>query len=70
MEWLETDLLPRECADCKEEDCYNCEYAGKRWYLPREEELKNRRKLLVRAIGRLQKQVAQIDEKLAQDCAK
>ena len=66
MDFLEADPLPDVCIDCREEDCYNCEYAGKRWYLSRKEELENRRKLLVRAIERLQRQVKAIDEELAQ----
>ena len=67
MEWLEADPLPSVCTDCKEEDCYNCENASQRWYLSRKDELKNRRKLLVRAIERLQKLVEEIDKEMAKD---
>ena len=31
MEWLEIETLPMECQDCQEEECYNCDHAGRRW---------------------------------------
>ena len=52
MEWLEADPLPVECQDCQEEDCYNCDHAGKRWYLSQEDDLRIRRKGLLKAIDR------------------
>ena len=64
MEWLEANPLPDVCVDCTEEDCYNCDYAGERWYLSQVDELRLRRKMLVRAIERLQRQVAAIDDEL------
>lgn len=64
MEWLEANPLPIECENCEEEDCYNCDYAGKRWYLSEEDELKVRRKGLVKAVERLQRQIKEIDKKL------
>lgn len=69
MKWLEADRLPDVCAGCKEEDCYNCDHAGELWYLSREDELINRRKLLIRAIERLQRRVEEIDEELARNGA-
>ena len=66
MEWVEANSLPKACLNCAEEDCYNCEHAGERWYLSKEDDLNNRRKLLIRSIERLQKQVAAIDKELAQ----
>jgi hypothetical protein len=64
MEWVEADPLPVECQNCQEEDCYNCDTAGKRWYLPREDELRLRRKGLVKAIERLHRQIQDIDREL------
>ena len=64
MEWLEANPLPDVCVNCTEEDCYNCDYAGKRWYLSQVDELRLRRKMLVRAIERLQRQVVAIDDEL------
>lgn len=64
MEWMEAEVLPNVCKGCEEEDCYNCEYAYLRWKLPQEEELRIRRKMLVKAIERLQKQVMTLDEEL------
>ena len=64
MELLEANPLPVECQNCEEEDCYNCDNAGKRWYLPKEEELRVRRKGMISSIERLQKQVEDIDREL------
>ncbi len=64
MNWLERDPLPKECSICTEEDCYNCDYAKKRWYLLKEDELLLRRKRLEKAIERLQRQIREIDEEL------
>lgn len=64
MEWIEANPLPIECQDCQEEDCYNCDHAGKRWYLSEEDDLRIRRKGLVKAIERLQQQVDIIDRQL------
>ena len=65
MEWIEADILPKECAACQEEDCYNCDSAEKRWFLSREDALRLRRKGLVRAIERLQRIIEEIDKELA-----
>lgn len=64
MEWIQADPLPAECRNCREEDCYNCDFSGKRWQLFREDELRVRRKSLLRAIERLQRQVQAIDREL------
>ena len=64
MDWLEVDPLPAECQGCQEEDCYNCDHAGKRWYLSKEDDLRIRRKGLIKAIERLQRQVDAIDRQL------
>lgn len=80
MKWLEADSLPVVCPNCQKEDCYNCDYAGKRWYLSQEDELQIKRKSLIKAIERLQRQVLAIDQHLllltgqqksaSDDCAK
>ena len=64
MEWIEADPLPKACMDCQEEDCYNCDTAGERWQLSRNDELKLRRKQLVKAINRLQRKIDAIDTEL------
>lgn len=66
MEWLEANPLPAECCDCHEEDCYNCDTAGRRWYLSEKDELQLRRESLLNAIERLQKRVSEIDNRLEQ----
>ena len=66
MEWIEMTPLPEVCKCCSEEDCYNCEYAGLRWRLSRVDELENLRKLKIKAVERLQKQIEAIDEELKQ----
>ena len=64
MEWIEKNPLPPECVNCKEEDCYNCDYAGERWTLSRADELRVRRKCLLKPIERLERQVKAIDAEL------
>ena len=64
MEWLEADPLPLECQICREDDCYDCDHAGKRWYLSPKDTLQLKRKSLLRAIERLQQQVAETDRQL------
>ena len=64
MEWIEANPLPAVCVNCQEEDCYNCDYAGERWTLSQADELRVRRKGLLKAIDRLQRQVKAIDEEL------
>lgn len=64
MEWLERNILPEECKNCAEEDCYNCDTAGKRWVLSREDELRSNRILIVRAIKHMQQKLAEIDAEL------
>lgn len=64
MEWREANPLPFECENCEEDDCYNCDYAGKRWHLAEEDELRVKRKRLVKAVEGLQRQIKEIDKKL------
>ena len=64
MEWIEADPLPAACLNCQEEDCYNCDMAGERWQLSSEDELRVRRKQLVKAIERLQRKIDAIDMEL------
>ena len=68
MQWHEVKPVPKVCVGCTEKDCYNCDYAGQRWRLSREDELKSRRKMMVKAIERLQRQVQAIDEEIAKLC--
>lgn len=65
MEWLEADPLPKECQACSEDECYNCDYAGKRWYLSAADEMRIRRKGLIKAMERIQRQIKEIDSQLA-----
>jgi hypothetical protein len=64
MEWIEANPLPAVCQNCQEEECYNCDYAGERWTLSKADELRVRRKGLLKAIERLQRQVKAIDAEL------
>lgn len=64
MEWIEANPLPPACQNCQEEECYNCDYAGERWTLSQADELRVRRKGLLKAIERLQRQVKAIDAEL------
>ena len=64
LEYIEANPLPAVCVNCQEEECYNCDYAGERWTLSQADELWVRRKGLLKAIDRLQRQVKAIDEEL------
>ena len=64
MKWMEASPLPKECNACTERDCYNCDVAGARWVLSKEDELRTNRKLLVRAIERMERKIAEIDSQL------
>ena len=64
MEWIEANPLPQECLNCQEEDCYECDTAGKRWYLSKADELRIRRKGIIKAIERLERQIHEIDAEL------
>lgn len=61
-EWIEADPLPEECLNCREEECYNCDYAGKRWYLPEEDSLRLRKKGLLHTIDRLNRRLMAIPD--------
>lgn len=64
MDWIEANPLPKSCQNCKEEECYNCEHAGERWYLSHIDNLRIKRKGLARAVERLQKQLEAIDQQI------
>lgn len=66
MEWIEANPLPKACQNCREEECYNCDHAGKRWYLSQQDKLRLRRKGLQKSIARLQKQIDEIDRQLSE----
>lgn len=61
MEWLETDPLPIECQNCLEDDCYNCDIAGQRWYLSPEDAFQLQCKGIANSVTRLQKRMEQTD---------
>ena len=65
MKWIETKSLPCECIGCQEKDCYNCDIAGERWILSRGDELRVRRKGLLKAMERMQRELAEIDRELS-----
>lgn len=52
MEWIEANPLPPVCQSCQEEECYNCDYAGERWYLSEEGEQMIRSKMQEKAAER------------------
>lgn len=62
LEWIEADPLPEECTSCCEEDCGSCDYAGKRWYLSREDKLRLRKKGLLHTINRLKQRINETKE--------
>lgn len=62
--YTETPALPAKCRECNE-DCYNCDYAGGRWLLTQRKSLELKKVLKLKAISRLQREVAEIDRQLA-----
>ena len=65
MNWLEASPIPKECENCKEADCYNCDHLGNRWHLAERDQLLLRRKLMEQAIARYQRKIAEIDRQLS-----
>ena len=65
MEYIEVSPLPKACQDCHEPDCYECDYAGERWVLPKKHELLLQKKMKEQAIRRFQRQIEEIDKQLA-----
>lgn len=65
MEYIEVSPLPKACQDCHEPDCYECDYAGERWVLPKKQELLLQKKTKEQAIRRFQRQIEEIDKQLA-----
>ena len=65
MEYVEVSPLPKACQDCYEPDCYECDYAGERWVLPKKQELLLQKKMNEQAIRRFQRQLEEIDKQLA-----
>ncbi len=64
MEWIEESVLPEVCRSCREVECYNCDAAGQRWALTEEKELQARKRMMERAIKRLERKIAEIDVQL------
>ena len=65
MEYIEVSPLPKACQDCHEPDCYECDYAGERWVVPKKQELLLQKKKKEQAIRRFQRQIEEIDKQLA-----
>ena len=64
MMWIERNPIPEVCENCQQQDCYNCDTAGERWYLSQEDELRVVRKGLIKAVARLKIQIEEIDREL------
>lgn len=65
MNDMEKEQLPPVCRQCREPDCWECDYAGMRWEQSERERLMHARKLKESAIARYQRQIAEIDRRLA-----
>lgn len=62
--YIEKYPPPQECIECKEQDCHECDTAGKRWRQTRKAELQGLRNLKLNAIARLERQIAEIEREL------
>lgn len=60
MKWIEVNPLPQVCTVCKEEECYNCDFAGERWVLSENDQLEITKKALQRATERMQKRIKRV----------
>jgi len=65
MEYHEVHPLPAVCRGCKDLLCADCDHALERWTLSRRDELILRKKGLEQAMGRLQRQLAEVEQALA-----
>lgn len=63
--YKEAVQLPPECENCQELDCGDCDVAGKRWVLTDKSKLELERKLKLKAIERLKREIAEIDNQLS-----
>lgn len=66
MEWIEANPLPEVCQSCSEPDCWECDYAGLRWYLSPLDELKSQRAGHQKAMERHARKVIELDQKIAE----
>ena len=68
MNYIEANPIPLACQKCEESgvvgDCGSCDNAGERWYLSRRDELLLKRKGLLKAIERYERQIDAIDREL------
>ena len=68
MNYIEAEPKPVACQKCEESgivrDCGTCDNAGDRWYLSRKDELLLKRKSLLKAIERYERQIDAIDREL------
>lgn len=64
MEYIEANPLPAECLTCQEEECYNCDIAGERWKLSKADQLRIQKRMMLKAIERYTRKIAEIDKEL------
>ena len=64
MKWVQRNPIPEICENCVQEDCYNCDVACERWKLSEEDALRISRRMMVRAVERLERKIAEIDAQL------
>lgn len=65
MEYHEVHPLPAVCRGCRDLLCADCDHALERWTLSRRDELLLQKKGLEQAVGRLQRQLAEVERELA-----
>ena len=63
--YKEAVQLPLECENCQEKDCGECDIAGKRWVLSPRSQLELQRKLKLKAIEKLKREIAELDNQLS-----
>lgn len=65
MEYHEVHPLPAICCGCRDLLCADCDHALERWALSWRDELILQKKGLEQAVGRLQRQLAEVERELA-----
>lgn len=66
MQWIEANPLPEVCQSCTEPDCWECDYAGLRWYLSPLDELKSQRAMHQKAMERHARKIVELDQQIAE----
>jgi hypothetical protein len=63
IEYKEADSLPAECIGCND-DCGSCDFAGLRWQLSKRDQLILQRKMKVKSVERIMREISRLDAEI------